>query len=178
MKRMIVAMTAVLMLLGQSAFAAEGHSFRISAGPSLFYDSMSQEAGAGGYLNVGYRVAPSVDLDVYGAVTSDFEVDNDLTRGDASVSMLTLGARYLSSMGDNSTGYIAAGIGVLKLEADEVAPGTDDSRTGGVARFGVGVDVPLTDHLGLTCGAGFSRGLGSTDEITLFDLSTALFCTF
>ncbi|SCX76230.1 outer membrane beta-barrel protein [Desulfoluna spongiiphila] len=178
MKRMIIAVTAILVLLGQTAFAGEGNTFRLSAGPSLFYDSVNQDAGAGGYLTLGYRVAPSVELEVYGATSNHFEVDNDLTRGDASVSMVTFGARYLSSMGDKSIGYISAGVGVLELEADDVPAGTDDSRSGGVARFGVGVDFPLTPHLGVTCGAGFNRGFGSTDEIILFDLTTALFCTF
>jgi len=178
MKQMIIAVTAILVLLGQTAFASEGGTFRISAGPSLFYDSINQDAGSGGYLSLGYRLAPSVELELYGATSGHFEVDNHLTHGDASVSMVTLGARYLSSMGDKSFGYVAAGIGILELEADEMPSGTDDTRSGGVARFGVGVDFPLTAHLGVTCGAGFNRGFGATDEIILFDLTTALFCTF
>lgn len=178
MKRIIFICTAILMLQGQTLFAAEGDLFRISAGPTLMYDAFNQEVGTGGHLTVGYRLNPSWEVEVYGATSSHFEVDNDLTHGDASVSMVTLGGRYVSSMGTHSKGFISFGVGALELDAEEMVTGEDDSRSGGVARFGVGVDVPLTDHLGVTFGAGFNRGFGATDEVILFDLTTSLFCTF
>ena len=178
MKRIIFICTAILMLQGHTLFAAEGDLFRISAGPTLMYDAFNQEVGTGGYLTVGYRLNPSIELELYGATSSHFEVDNDLTHGDASVSMVTMGGRYMSTMSDKSVGFISMGVGVLELDAEETFEGGDDKRSGGVARFGVGVDVPLTDHLGVTCGAGFNRGFGATDEVILFDLTTSLFCTF
>ncbi|WP_300667994.1 outer membrane beta-barrel protein [Desulfoluna sp.] len=178
MKRVIFAVTAILMMLGQTALASEGNNIRIAAGPSLFYDSMNQEAGAGGYLDLGYRLTPSVAIELHGAMSDSFGVDNDLTRGDASVRLLTLGGRYMSDMGDASSGYISMGVGVLEIEAEEMPSGSDDTRSGGVARFGVGVDFPITSQFGVTCGAGFNRGFGATDEVILFDFTTGLFCTF
>lgn len=178
MKQLIYAVTALFLLLGQTALAQEGQRYRIAAGPGLFYDAINQDAGSGGALSLGYRLAPGVEMELYGAMSEAFEVDTDLTRGDASVSLLTLGGRYLSPMGEKTLGYISLGVGVLEVEADKSPVGGDGTRSGGVARFGVGVDVPVTAHLGVTCGAGFNRGFGATDEIILFDLTTALFCTF
>ena len=169
---------ALLLLVAQPLFAAESDTVRLSAGPVMMYDAFNQEVGIGGQFALGYRLNSSWEAEVYGATTSHFDVDTDLTDGDASVSMLTLGGRYVSSMGTHSKGYISAGIGALELEAEHSLSDEDDSRCGGVARFGVGVDVPLTDHIGMTCGAGFNRGFGDTDEVILFDLTTSLFCSF
>ena len=178
MNRIFFLCATLLLLVGQQALAAEGDLYRISVGPSLMYDGMDQEAGAGGHMTLGYRVKPNLEVELYGAKSAMFGVENDLTRGDASVSMLTIGGRYLSTLDHHSVGYISFGLGVLALDADDVSDMADDSRVGGVARFGVGVDFPITSRLGMTCGAGFNRGLGSTDEVVLFDLTASLFTTF
>lgn len=178
MKRIIFVFATILVMSGQVALAESGSSLRISAGPSMIYDPGTQEVGAGGHVSAGYRVMPALEVELYGAMSNNFEVENNLTRGDAAVSMLTFGVRYLSTMGDKTLGYFSLGAGVLELDAETVPPGDDDTQLGGVGRFGVGVDVPLTDHLGVTCGAGFNRGFGATNEIVLYDLTLSLFLAY
>lgn len=174
MKRIVFIFTAILVLLAQSALAESGPSFRISAGPTIMYDPGNQKSGVGGYVTAGYRLMPAFEVELYGAMSGDFEVENDLTDGDAAVSMLTLGGRYVTSLGDKSSAFFALGAGVLKLEADE----GNDTRQGGVARFGIGLDFQILPNLGVTVGTGFNRGFGATDEVVLFDLSTSLFFAF
>lgn len=175
MKRLIIFCTAILVMLGQVALAESGPSWRISAGPSMIYDPGTQKIGAGGHVTLGYRVVPAWEVELYGASSTDFEVENDLTQGDAAVSLLTIGGRYLAPLGDKSTAYFALGAGVLELEADKAPAGNDDTRRGGIGRFGIGVDYAVIPDLGVTWGAGFNRGFGGTDEIVLYDLTLSLF---
>jgi len=178
MKRIVFVCTAILVLLAHSALAESGPSFRISAGPTMMYDPGNQKSGAGGHVTASYRVIPALEVELYGAMSSDFEVDNDLTNGDAAVSMLTLGGRHVTSLGDKSSAFFAFGAGVLELNADEVPAGSDDSRQGGVARFGIGLDFFIIPSLGVTFGTGFNRGFGATSEVVLFDLTASAFFAF
>jgi hypothetical protein len=178
MKRIVFVCTAFLVLLAYSAQAESEPSFRISAGPIMMYDQSNQKSGVGGHVTAGYRVTPALEVELYGATTNDFEVDNDLTHGDAAVSILTLGGRYVTSLSDKSSAFFALGAGVLELNADKVPAGVDDTRRGGVARFGIGLDFNIIPNLGVTFGAGFNRGFGGTDEVILFDLTTSAFFTF
>jgi len=178
MKRITLLSVAILVMIGSVALAESEPSLRISAGPIMLFDPSTQEVGAGGHITLGYRVAPAWEIELYGASSTHFDMKNHLTPGDASVSLLTIGGRHLSTLGGKTTGFIAFGAGVMELEAEETPAGGDDTRRGGIGRFGIGIDYAFMPNLGITWSAGFNRGFGATDEVVLYDLTLSVFCAF
>ncbi|VFQ42508.1 outer membrane beta-barrel protein [Desulfoluna butyratoxydans] len=178
MRRITLLSAAILVMLGSTALAESGPSFRISAGPTMLFDPSTQEAGLGGHVTLGYQVASAWEIELYGATSDHFEMENNLTRGDASISLVTLGGRYLSSFSGKTRGFIAFGAGVMEIEAEDAPSGEDDTQSGGIGRFGVGIDHAFIPNLGVTFGAGFNRGFGDTDEVVLYDLTFSVFCAF
>ena len=177
MKRILVLCAVCLLMGAQGVMAEYNDSIRVSAGTLFLYDPFDQESGGGGQLTLGYPVKPGVELEFYGAQSTDFSAGNDLTDGDVAISIVTLGGRCLSARKGDSAGYVSFGMGVMQLDADNSPEGDDGTRNGGVARLGVGLDHWMTPDLGLSWGAGFARGFGATDEISLFEVSASLFFT-
>lgn len=173
MKRLFsIAMLA--MLLFAQPLWAETENLRVSVGGGMVYDPVSQDPTSVTQVSLGYAITPRVEFELRGMTTGDFELENDLTKGKASLNAVTIGTRFITPADDDSAGFVSLAVGALELESDTPAAGEKESRKGFISRLAVGVDFHLTEALSLTLESGFSRGLGQTNEILLFDAVTAL----
>ena len=162
----------------QSVLAATTPAFRVSVGGGMVYDPMNQDPGSLAMASVGYRVLPSFEVEVKAMRSGEFELDSDFTGETFSLTAVTLGGRFITSTGDGDAGFVSFGLGGVEVKAEEALPGADSTRTGLLARMGVGVDLAVTDAMGLTLESAFSRGFGNTDEVFTFDVTTSLFYRF
>ena len=148
---------------------------RLSVGSRavLLYDPFDQKSGEAVQVEAVLGVTPHLALALTGVLSNRFELGNDLTEGEAGVSLVMAGGRWVFPEEDGMSGHVSLSAGALELRADNAAM-DDDTISGGAARFGVGLQRWVSPSWFLAVGAGYTMGFGATNEVTLFDLSLGI----
>ncbi|MCG8472635.1 MAG: hypothetical protein MI742_12385 [Desulfobacterales bacterium] len=170
MKKIFMGACLALMLCG-SAWGAG--PVTVSTGGALIYDPFDQEAGEAVKLEVTTEVLPNVALELTGLISGRFDLDNNLSEEETAVSVVALGGKFMSDSQKETRGYLSLGVGAMVLNADDDAL-ADERRSGAVARFGIGIEHDFSRVWALRLGAGYSQGVGGTEEISFFDASLSI----
>ena len=166
MKRLVLLSSAIFFLTLAFAGAAIASGLYVGTGGGMVYDPANQDPASLTHVTAGYTFRPSLAAELRAMTTNSFELENDLTHEKASFNAVLFGGRFLFPEEKRSRGFVCLGLGAMEIEAD----GTSKTRDGFLARFAFGVDFFPTEALGITFESGFSRGMGQTAEVLLFDV--------
>jgi len=126
----------------------------------------------GFYGLAGYRVHPNVGLEVRGERYIEFEADVSGATGEIDGFGITANVRLYPFTGRFQP-YAVVGAGALSLDAESVDTATGDllteEETTSLLRVGGGIDLPVTDTLGLNVEGTWNSPGGDSNGIGGFD---------
>ncbi|WP_300670408.1 hypothetical protein [Desulfoluna sp.] len=162
------------LLFGMSMGSVYGDvgSLQVSGGVVAPYDVSASDSAVGWQVSYAAGVTDHVEIGAVLMKTGEFEVDNDITDGEAEVSALMIQGRWLFSPERKTRGFIDLAGGMMDVDA--VTPSVVSSRAGGAARLGLGVDHDLSRNLAIRFSVGYTTGIGRTSEIDLIDAGISL----